>query len=67
MTYDEQLRNLPRYVFFDKHRKNFPSRKINFIRKNREFYCKYKNILDTIILELKKYPLSFQKFEWNCK
>lgn len=64
---EEQILNLPSYVHFAKHKFKFPSWKIRFIKQNREFYHKYKDILDIIIPKLKKYPLSFQKFEWNCQ
>ena len=63
----EQLERLPSYVQFAKHKNEFPKWKINFIRDNRKLYSNYKSILDKIIPNLKKYPFSFQKFEWNCQ
>ena len=34
--------------------------------KNREFYDRHKDWLDGWIQEIRKFPSSFQKFEWNC-
>ena len=45
----------------------FPSWKIDFIRKNREFYETYRPIIDPWIDRIKYFPPSFQKLEWNCK
>ncbi len=47
--------------------KKFPEWKIKYIKKNREFYKKYKKLLDTWVHKLKEFPQSYQKFEWNCK
>lgn len=45
----------------------FPDWKIDFIRKNREFYNKHKGIIDPWLGKIKGFAPSFQKFEWNCK
>ena len=45
----------------------FPQWKVKMIRKNRQFYKKHKDWLDGWMQEIKEYPSSFQKFEWNCQ
>jgi DNA (cytosine-5)-methyltransferase 1 len=45
----------------------FPDWKIDFIKKNREFYKKHKAIIDPWLPKIKDFAPSFQKFEWNCK
>lgn len=45
----------------------FPDWKIDFIRKNREFYKKHRQIIDPWLGKIKAFAPSFQKFEWNCK
>lgn len=45
----------------------FPDWKIDFIRKNRAFYAEHKTLIDPWLNEIKGFPPSFQKLEWNCK
>ena len=45
----------------------FPQWKVNFIRKNREFYARHKQWLDSWIPKIRKFPPSLQKLEWNCQ
>ena len=45
----------------------FPDWKIDFIRKNREFYRRHKELIDPWLSSIQSFPASFQKFEWNCK
>lgn len=45
----------------------FPDWKIDFIRKNREFYTKHKLLLDPLLPKLQEFAPSFQKLEWNCR
>jgi len=45
----------------------FPDWKIDFIRKNRDFYVCYKKIIDPWLHKIRDFPPSFQKLEWNCK
>ena len=45
----------------------FPDWKIEFIRKNREFYRRHKKIIDPWLPRIQEFAPSFQKFEWNCK
>lgn len=47
--------------------KMFPEWKINFIRKNREFYRQHKKIIDPWMPSIFSFAPSFQKLEWNCK
>lgn len=61
-TKKEALELLPSYAKTEK----FPSWKKNYIRHNREFYNKYKKIISPLISQLKKFPPSWQKLEWNC-
>tara|TARA_Y100000996_G_scaffold409860_2_gene391226 strand:- start:562 stop:1899 length:1338 start_codon:yes stop_codon:yes gene_type:complete len=60
---EELLNLLPTYA----RREDFPEWKIEFIRKNREFWNKIKKHVDkSWVEELKTFPHSFRKFEWNC-
>lgn len=45
----------------------FPDWKIDFIRKNREFYQRHKRIIDPWLPSILSFAPSFQKLEWNCK
>ena len=65
-TIEEVLALLPSHARVEQNR--FPRWKINFIKKNREFYDKHHKWLDQWIEEYKvnKFPSSFQKLEWNC-
>ncbi len=45
----------------------FPLWKQNFIGKNREYYLKNKKWIKPWLSKVRKFPSSFQKFEWNCK
>lgn len=56
---------LPPYA--TERRKKFPDWKIDFILKNREFYKKHKKIIDPWLSQIRAFPPSFQKLEWNCK
>ncbi len=56
---------IPRYAAYPE--KVFPKWKINYIKKNREFYNKYKEYLDEFKLKLEGLEFSNQKFEWSCK
>ncbi len=64
-NYNKQdlLSKLPSYARSE----NFPEWKKRFIRKNREFWNKIKdNVSKDWVDELKTFPHSFRKFEWNC-
>ena len=45
----------------------FPKWKIDFIEKNRAFYAEHRSIIDPWIDQIKSFPPSFQKLEWNIK
>lgn len=45
----------------------FPNWKIEYIRKNREFFSKHKTIISPWLPSIQSFPPSFQKLEWNCK
>jgi DNA (cytosine-5)-methyltransferase 1 len=45
----------------------FPEWKQQFIRQNREFYRKHRSWIKPLLSDIKSYPASLQKFEWNCK
>lgn len=57
--------SLPSYAA--KPRKAFPKWKIDFIRKNREFYSRHKSWIDEWLPAIQDFAPSFQKFEWNHK
>lgn len=60
----DQLKLLPSYARVEQ--KEFPDWKKEFIRKNREFFSKYYSSIKSLMNKLKKFPPSWQKFEWNC-
>ncbi len=66
LSKEEQLKLLPSYAR-TKQRK-FPEWKQDFIRRNREFYDKYKKQIDPVVRKIQtlKQP-SWQKLEWNCQ
>lgn len=45
----------------------FPAWKIDYIQKNREFYRRYKELIDPWLPSVRLFAPSFQKLEWNCK
>ncbi|MBN8967488.1 MAG: DNA (cytosine-5-)-methyltransferase [Rhizobiales bacterium] len=47
--------------------RKFPDWKIEFIRKNREFYRKHQKTIDAWLPRIQNFAPSFQKLEWNCK
>ena len=57
--------NLPSYAA--KPQKAFPKWKIEFIRKNREFYARHSEWIDEWLPSIQDFAPSFQKFEWNHK
>jgi len=67
---DDYLQCLPIYAQTNKTEANhhFPDWKISYIKSNRMFYNKYRNILKPWIEQLKEdgFENSHQKLEWNC-
>ena len=62
----DKLDNLPSYARTEQ--KEFPSWKKNYIRQNRAFYEKYKEILEPVVKKIENLKIaSWQKFEWNVK
>ncbi|MBF8294199.1 MAG: methyltransferase [Bacteroidetes bacterium] len=59
------LKFLPSHARRDQSK--FPDWKIDYIRKNREFYQRHKKWLDKWIPKIKEFPSSLQKLEWNCQ
>lgn len=47
--------------------KRFPAWKVDFIKKNRTFYSTHKSMIDPWIDQIRSFPPSFQKLEWNVK
>ncbi len=45
----------------------FPDWKVEFIKKNRDFYRVHKKLIDPWIQKIRSFPPSFQKLEWNNK
>ncbi|MEY2702293.1 MAG: (cytosine-5-)-methyltransferase [Bacteroidota bacterium] len=62
---DDCLSNLPSYSITNKS-ESFPKWKIQYIKKNREFYNKNKSWLDLWLPKILNFENSHQKFEWNC-
>ncbi len=46
---------------------HFPPWKVQFIKKNRDFYQRHKSWLDIWKQSIREFPSSFQKLEWNCQ
>lgn len=65
-TKDEIFSKLPNYIKTQKG--VIPKWKQNFIKNNRDFYCKNSKFIDKILPEIIQLGAeSWQKFEWNCK
>ena len=62
---DDAKAALPSYA--REQSQTFPDWKIEFIRKNREFYRKHQAIIDEWLPRILTFAPSFQKLEWNCK
>jgi DNA (cytosine-5)-methyltransferase 1 len=45
----------------------FPSWKVDFIRKNRQFYRRHRDVIDPWLPRIRSFAASYQKLEWNCK
>lgn len=61
----EALSMLPSYARVKE--KKFPDWKIRYISQNREFYKKYKKLIQPFLKSLRNYQPSWQKLEWNCQ
>lgn len=59
----EQLNLLPSYACVE----YFPSWKIRFIKNSRKFCLDNYKAFEPVLEQLKKYPASYQKLEWNIK
>lgn len=65
-TRDDIYENLPSYAKTKQN--NFPSWKVNYIRHNRAFYEKHKDVLYPTIKKIEALKIaSWQKFEWNVQ
>lgn len=64
LTGREQQELIPTYA---RGKKLFPKWKQQFIRDNRAFFKKYEHELEDVMKEIREFPFSWQKFEWNCK
>lgn len=62
---EDVLSGLPPYAR-DK-TESFPEWKVDFIRKNREFYVRNKKWIKEWMPSIQDFAPSFQKLEWNCK
>lgn len=66
LSRQDKFANLPSYARTEQ--REFPSWKKNYIRQNRAFYEKYKNILEPTIKKIKNLKISsWQKLEWNVQ
>jgi DNA (cytosine-5)-methyltransferase 1 len=65
-TKGEMIQSLPSYARSSE--SHFPEWKIEFIRQNREWLHKMKQYFPADwVSDLKKFPPSLRKLEWNCK
>lgn len=62
---DDMMDTIPPYARYKE--KQFPSWKVTFIRQNREFFETHKQIIKKWLPQIREFPPSLQKFEWNCK
>ena len=65
LTPGETKAALPRYARTKQD--YFPSWKVDYIEKNRALYASHKSMIDPWISQIKSFPPSFQKLEWNIK
>jgi DNA (cytosine-5)-methyltransferase 1 len=61
---EEALKMLPSYAQVSD---DFPTWKIDYIKSNRDFFKKHKSIIRPYLKQLRKFPVSWQKLEWNCQ
>ena len=64
LTKKEQLQKFPKYATYNQ--AEFPKWKINYIQKNRDFWKANKNLIQSLIPEMRTYMNSWQKLEWNA-
>lgn len=62
---EELYRLMPSHAIRKQER--FPLWKVQFIRRNREFYKRHTTWLDKWKPKIIEFPSSFQKLEWNCQ
>lgn len=62
---DEMLAALPSHA--RREQAMFPAWKRHYIRLNRDLYNRHKSWIDEWLPEIRRFPPSFQKLEWNCK
>lgn len=66
LSKEGQFKLLPSYARTKQRR--FPEWKRDFIRRNREFYNKYKKQINSVVRKIQKLKQpSWQKLEWNCQ
>lgn len=73
-SFGDDLRALPperRMLGLPSHarreQEHFPDWKIQLIRQNREVYENNRERIDTWLPQIRRFPSSLQKLEWNCK
>jgi len=65
LSVEEINKHIPSYA--RREEKIFPHWKINFIKKNREFYQEHGEWINKWLYKIMPFPPSLQKLEWNCK
>jgi len=60
----KRLMSLPPYARVEEHL--FPAWKVEFITKNRNLFEKHKKWIKLWLPEIREFPASLQKLEWNC-
>jgi len=61
----EMMLHLPSYAHAEENA--FPDWKQEFIKKNRDLYKQHKEWVDQWLDNIRRFPPSLQKLEWNCK
>lgn len=66
LSRQDKFANLPSYARTEQ--LEFPTWKKNYIRQNRAFYAKYKDVLEPIVKKIENLKIaSWQKLEWNVQ
>jgi DNA (cytosine-5)-methyltransferase 1 len=62
---DRVMEALPSYARTEETK--FPHWKVLFIRQNREFFARHRDLIEPWLPRILEFPPSLQKLEWNCK
>ncbi|MCY4464023.1 MAG: DNA (cytosine-5-)-methyltransferase [Chloroflexi bacterium] len=73
-SHGRYLGSLPETEIFDmlpaysrRQQQLFPKWKVKYIQQNRDLYARHSSWVEEWLPEIRDFPPSLQKFEWNCK